>query len=50
MTDKKDNISLDTFKLIARAGVIMGQANPKKDVDTLVKAVVEETIRQLLGE
>lgn len=50
MADKKDNISLDTFKLIARAGVIMGQANPNKDVDTLVKVLVNELVNQILED
>ena len=45
----KDNISIDTFKLIAKAGIIMGQANPNKDVDTLVKALVKEMLNQLAG-
>ena len=44
----KDNISIDTFKLIAQAGVIMGQANPNKDLDTLVKVLVKEMINQLV--
>ena len=37
----KDNISIDTFKLIVKMGIIIGQANPNKDVDTLVKGLVE---------
>ena len=45
----KDNISIDTFKLIAEMGIIMGQANPNKDVDTLVKALVKEMLNQLAG-
>ena len=44
----KDNISIDTFKLIAKAGIIMGQTNPNKDVDTLVKVLVKEMINQLV--
>lgn len=43
----KDNISINTFKEIVRAGIIMGQANPKKDVDTLIKVVVKELLNQL---
>ena len=45
----KDNISLETFKEIVKAGIIMGQANPNKSVDTLVKAVVDELVNQILG-
>lgn len=44
----KDNISLETFKEIVKAGIIMGQANPNKDVDTLVKVLVNELVNQIL--
>lgn len=35
-----DNISIETYALIAKAGVLMGQLNPKKDPDKLVKAMI----------
>ena len=44
----KNNIDIQTFKEIVKAGIIMGQANPNKDVDTLVKVVVNELINQIL--
>lgn len=44
----KDNISIDTFKEIVRAGIIMGQANPNKNIDELVKVVVKELLNQLV--
>ena len=44
----KDNISIDTFKDIVKAGIIMGQANPNKNVDKLVKVVVKELLNQLM--
>ena len=36
-----DNISIKTYALIAKAGVLMGQLNPKKDPDELVKAMIK---------
>lgn len=36
----KDDISVETYALIAKAGVLMGQLNPKKDPDKLVKAMI----------
>ena len=36
-----DNISVETYALIAKAGVLMGQLNPKKDPDELVKAMIK---------
>lgn len=44
----KNNIDIQTFKEIVKAGIIMGQANPNKDVDTLVKVVVNELVNQIL--
>lgn len=44
----KNNLDIQTFKDIVKMGVIMGQANPKKDVDTLVKAVVNGLVNQIL--
>ena len=35
-----DNISIETYALIAKAGVLMGQMNPTKDPDKLVKAMI----------
>ena len=35
-----DNISIETYALIAKAGVLMGQMNPTKDPDKLVKAML----------
>ena len=49
MTDKRNNLDIQTFKEIVRAGVIIAKANPDKDVDTLVKAVVNELVNQILG-
>lgn len=43
----KDNININTFKEIVRVGIIMGQANPKKDVEALIKVVVKELLNQL---
>lgn len=44
----KDNISLDTFKNIVKMGIILGQANPDKDEDTLVKVAVKQLVEQML--
>ena len=42
----KDNISIETFSLIAKAGIVIGQANPRQDVNTLVQALVNEFIKR----
>lgn len=44
----KDNISIDTFKQIVKAGVLMGQVNPNKDPNELVKVVVNQLLKQLV--
>ena len=48
----EDNINIDTLKLIAKVGIIIGQANPNKDVDTLVdsldKVLVKARLNQLV--
>ena len=36
----KEDISIETYALIAKAGVLMGQMNPTKDPDKLVKAMI----------
>jgi len=43
----QDNISITTFKDLVRAGILMGQANPNKNPEELVKAMVEELLEQL---
>lgn len=45
---KQDNISIDTLKLIIRAGVVMGQANPSKNTDEVVKVLLQQFINQFI--
>lgn len=42
----KDNISIDTFKDLVKAGILMGQANPNKKTEELVKVMVEKLLEQ----
>jgi len=42
----KDNISIDTFKDLVKAGILMGQANPNKNPEELVKVMVEKLLEQ----
>lgn len=44
----KDNISLETFVLIAKAGIILGQANPSKNSEVLVETLVNQFTKQML--
>ena len=44
-----DNISIETYKLIAEAGIRLGQANPDKDVNELVKILVKMQIEFYLN-
>ena len=45
---QKDNISIDTLKLIIRAGVVMGQANPNKSTDEVIKVLLQQFINQFI--
>ena len=36
----KKDIDIEIYALIAKAGVLMGQMNPTKDPDKLVKAMI----------
>ena len=37
---KINDISLEAYALIAKAGILLGQLNPNKDPDRLVKALL----------
>lgn len=43
-----NNIDIDTFKQIIKAGVIIGQANPNKNVNELANIVTELMIKELM--
>ena len=43
-----NNLDIDTFKQIIKAGVIMGQANPNKNVNELVNIVTELMIKEFI--
>ena len=46
---KMDNISVETYALIAKAGVLMGQMNPTKDPDKLVKAMINMQVEAYMN-
>ena len=46
---KKGKISLDTYALILKAGVIMGQMNPKANADEIVDYILLQQAKYALG-
>ena len=46
---KTENISLENYALIARAGVLLGQLNPTKDPDRLVKALLNMQVEACMN-
>ena len=46
---KTENISLENYALIARAGVLLGQLNPNKDPDRLVKALLNMQVEAYMN-
>ena len=46
---KTDDISIETYALITKAGVLMGQLNPKKDPDKLVKAMINMQVEAYMN-
>ena len=46
---KTENISLESYALIARAGVLLGQLNPNKDPDRLVKALLNMQVEACMN-
>ena len=42
----KNDISIETYTLIAKAGILLGQMNPTKDPDRLVKAMINAMINK----
>lgn len=46
---KTENISLENYALIAKAGVLLGQLNPNKDPDRLVKALLNMQVEAYMN-
>ena len=46
---KTNDISIETYALIAKAGVLMGQMNPTKDPDKLVKAMINMQVEAYMN-